>query len=586
MARIVLKGTPVSPGIAIAELVMLRNMQLLEKRPITEDEVDSEIKALEQASVYVCHCLQKTMADIPEDLSEYRDILAAQKELASDLKLLDSARARIRTKHICAAWALSETIEELSSLFQSLTDPYLSDRAQDIRHIGQSLGDYLGGRHPITVSRRPGIISAHDLSPADVLELKLDDIKGLITVEGGATSHTAILARGLKVPAVIGVGDLLKEAKIGEEVIIDGLSGLVLLGPDKADLDFYTDRKRNYVSFEKEICASCNSPAVTLDGHAINICANLENPSELPTLDKSGAEGIGLYRTEFAYMGTKLPDEESLVREYRDVISHMTTRQVIFRTFDLGADKLLPSRENLYEPNPALGLRGIRFALRRKDIFRTQLRALFRAGHDANMAIMLPMVSTLGEVEETRALMGEILLELRKEGVRHAKTIPLGIMIETPAAVVICDALAKYCDFLSIGTNDLLHYIMAIDRNNRHVAYLHEPLHPAFTRSLKKIIDTGHQFGKQVSVCGELAADPFMAALLLGMGIDKLSAAPRFVPGLKHIMRALKFSDCEELARVALNELNVFKTRALLHEALQEALGAKLSFHNTFIQSV
>lgn len=583
MARAILKGIPISPGIAIADLVMMRDPRLHEKRHITEAEVSAEMSALQKASDHVCLCLKKTIQDIPDNLSEYRDIISAQIELASDSRLLDSARARIRTRHICAAWALSETIEELSALFQTMPDPYLCDRAHDIRLIGQSLADFLDGDRKTATRQRKGVLAAHDLSPADVLDLKTDGISALLTVEGGVTSHTAILARGLKIPAVAGLGNLFKEAKSGEKVIVDGLSGLVILDPDKADLDFYKLRKDNYISFEMEVRGSASLPAVTRDGHRVSVWANLENPAELPSLDKTGAEGVGLYRTEFAYLGSSLPGEEALFQEYRDVIDHISPGRVIFRTLDLGSDKLISARDNLYEPNPALGLRGIRLALRKKEIFRTQLRALARAGYQGDMAIMLPMVSTLGELEETRALLEEVQEELEREKVPHASKIPLGIMVETPAAMMISDALAEHCDFLSIGTNDLLHYIMAIDRNNRHVAYLHEPLHPAFTRAIKRIIGAAHQAGKPVSVCGELASDPFMAALLLGLGIDRLSAAPRFVPGLKHMLRQLKVSDCAFLANRALEELNVLKTRSLIHEALQAAMGAELSFHNTFI---
>lgn len=582
MARAVLKGIPVSPGVVAAKLILMPDAHLMEKRQISEEEVESEIQALEQASANVCLRLQETMRDIPENLAEYREIISAQSELARDSRLLDGARARIKTRRICAAWAIAETVEEISSLFQSFSEPYLYDRAQDIRLIGQSIGDCLCGIKSSAREKRHGVLAAIDLSPAEVLELKLEGVSGLITVEGGATSHTAILARGLKVPAVIGVTDLLKQAISGEMVIIDGLSGQIILDPDAEDLDFYNSLRESFLSFESAAASSASLPAITRDAYRVGVYANLDNLSELPSLDKSGAEGIGLYRTEYAYLGPNPPSEEKLLDEYAAVLSHAAPNQVIFRTFDLGYDKLLPS-VRLAEPNPALGLRGIRLSLNKKEIFRTQLRALFRAGHDANIAIMLPMVSADHEVLETMALIEDIKSELIKEGLPHAEKIPLGIMVETPAAMIICDALAARCDFLSIGTNDLIHYLMAIDRNNRHVAYLHEPLHPAFTRSLKRIIETAHQFGKPVSVCGELASDPFMAALLVGMGIDKLSAAPRFVPSLKHMLRQLKASDCSELVRIALNEQDVRKTRSCLREALTAALGPELCFHNTFI---
>lgn len=585
MARIILRGLPVSPGIAIAELILFRDAHSYEKRRIVADDVEAEIEALEHASAQVCACLQKTMRSIPENLTEYKDIISAQMELARDEKIIGGAKARIRHRMICASWALSETVAELCSLFQNMPDPYLRDRAQDIRLMGQSIGDFLGGGKDALISASNCILAAHDLSPADVMELKLDNIQGIVTVEGGVTSHTAILARGLKVPAVVGVPALFRAASTGDNAIIDGLSGLVLLDPDEDDLNFYRRRKSNYNSYESEVLGSAHLGARTLDGVSVRVCANLENPAELASLDKSGSEGIGLYRTEFAWLGDKLPDEESLVREYRTVLEHAAPMRVVFRTLDIGADKILPADESLYEPNPALGLRGIRFCLEKKEIFRTQLRALLRAAHKANAAIMLPMVSALWEVEEAASIIDDVAKELAAQNLPCAEKVPLGIMVETPAAVMISDVLAAKCDFLSIGTNDLLHYLMAIDRNNRHVAYLHEPLHPAFTRSLKKVIDAGHKAGKEVSVCGEIAADPFGVALLVGLGTDKLSAAPHFVPGIKHMLRHLDVSKCAPLAQKAINEVNTAKTRKLLAEALRQSLGDDLLYHNTFISS-
>lgn len=583
MARAVLKGLPVSPGIAIAELAMTRDTGLVEKRNISESETELEIAALERASGDVCRRLQKTMLDLPESLSECREIISAQSELARDSRLLNGAKARIKARRICAAWAVSETAEELCSLFQGFSNPYISDRAQDIRMICKSITDSLGGAERAVKEKAKKILAAYELSPAEILEPGLDEVLGLITVEGGATSHSAILARGLKAPAVIGVADLLKEAVPGETVIVDGLAGLIILDPSAEDLKYYKAKKENYLSYESAANSAASLPAVTRDSYSVGVRANLDNPSELPCLGKSGAEGIGLYRTEWAYLGPELPDEEKLYREYSAVLSCAAPNQVIFRTFDLGSDKLAPRRPGYPEPNPALGVRGIRLSLSQRDIFRTQLRALLRAGHGANMALMLPMISSMSEVEETMSLIESVKAELAGEGLPHSKSAPLGVMVETPAAMMICDALAEACGFLSVGTNDLIHYLMAIDRNNRRVAYLHEPLHPAFTRSLKKIIDSAHMFGKPVSVCGELASDPFMAALLVGMGIDNLSAAPRFVPGLKRLVRQLKASDCAELAKAALNEQNAGKTRSLLYEALRQALGSDLSFHNTFI---
>lgn len=584
MARAVLKGLPVSPGIAIGSLLHMPDSRFLEKRHIPTNEIDKEISSLEKASLKVCEKLQRTIDTIPDSLKEYRDILLTQMEMARDSKILEGTKARIKKRQISASWALRETIEELCSIFMDMADPYLADRAQDIRLAGRSLIEYLDNAFTPFSSSTPGILAARDIAPGDLAARKPDELLGILTTEGGATSHTAILARGLKVPAIVGIPDLLKVSRPGESVIMDGLSGLVLLSPDKADAIYYASQKENYEAFEKEAKESASLRARTRDGKVLSIYANLDNPIELASLDHSGAEGIGLYRTEFAWLSGTIPTEEKLVREYENVINQVSPKPVTFRTLDLGANKLLSGRESLHEPNPALGLRGIRFCLHRKDLFRTQLRAILRAVKGKNAAIMLPMVSNLQEIEETRILLREISHELKKEKKPHADNLPLGVMVETPSAVMIADALAEKCDFLSLGTNDLLHYLMAIDRNNLHVAYLHEPLHPAFIRSIKRVIDVGHALGQSVSVCGELAADPFGISLLLGLGIDQLSASPRFIPAMKHMIRRLNSEQCSKISQKALNELDIHKTRADLHKILKDALGAELGFHNTFIR--
>lgn len=583
MARAILKGLPVSPGIASGPLFSLPDGHGLEKRHIGQDELAKEMELLELASQKLCSKLQATIQSMPDSLADYRDIISAQMELARDAKILEGAKARIRTRGICASWALSETINELSSLFLDMSDPYLAERAQDIRTVGRSIGEFLGETALLEHEEKGGILAGMDLAPADLMARRERDLLGILTSAGGATSHTSILARGLKIPAIVGIPNLVQLARPGEQAIMDGLSGMVLLSPDQADIVFYNYKKENYEAFEEEARTAANLSARTKDGKLLSIFANLENPFELKTLRDYGAEGIGLYRTEFAWLGGSLPDEDTLVREYESVASLAPNGIATFRTLDLGADKLLYGRDRLQEANPALGLRGIRFCLERKDLFRQQLRAILRASRNANAAIMLPMVTNIAEIEETRFLINEILHELRERKIPHAENLPLGIMVETPAAVMTCDSLAQNCDFISLGTNDLLHYLLAIDRNNRHVAYLHEPLHPAFTRGLKQAIGAARKLGRKISVCGELAADPFGMALLLGMGVDRLSAAPHFIPGMKHMLRRLDASQCEKLAEMALNETDVIQTRNKLHKTLSKALGSELDFHNSFI---
>ncbi|MDD4701155.1 MAG: phosphoenolpyruvate--protein phosphotransferase [Desulfovibrio sp.] len=582
MARAVLFGTPVSPGIAIGRVRFMHRLQQDEERHITPAEVEAEQAALRLAAEDVRAALQTTMDNVPEDLAEYRDVIAAQMEMARDAKLLNATLARIAHKHIAAPWALRLTVEELCDLFRGMDDPYLRDRAQDIRAVGLRMRERLFADPAAPPgAAEPAVLVAEDLSPADVMELNLDCVLGILTTEGGPTSHTAILSRSLHVPCLSGVTGLVSVARDNEQIIIDGLGGSVLLEPDEADLARYEARRLEYTGWEELTLLTARWPAEMCDGVRVVVQANLESSEEVAAIPRSGADGVGLYRTEFAYLKGRLPGEEELLAEYSAIAHKISPERVVFRTLDVGADKMMHAQAALKEPNPALGLRGIRFCLRHQGLFRTQLRALMRSGVHGNVAIMLPMVSGLDEVQQVRRIIQEIHQELAAQNLPHAPVLPLGIMIETPAAALICDALARECDFFSIGTNDLIHYIMGIDRNNRHVAYLNEPLHPAVVRSLKHIIDAAHREGIGVSVCGELASDPLGMALLLGMGVDTISAAPRFVPGLKHLIRQLSAETCMELAHSVLMSTDVAASRRMVREQLHQSLGPELAFHTT-----
>ena len=579
MARSLLFGTSVSPGIAIGVLRFAHNVQTVEMRRISPREVEGEQEQLRAAVTNVRAALQEAMAKVPEDLSEYREVIAAQIELARDPKLVGSALSRIEKELVCAAWALDSTVEQLCSIFRNMDDPYLRDRAQDIRAVGLRLRECLAGSCALPAASGAGIL------PADVMDMDFKDVRAVITAEGGPTSHTAILSRGLHIPALVGVTGLLETGKPGEKVIVDGLNGCLLLDPDADDLATYEERQREYQEWEARTRSESHWPAEMRDGVRVSVHANLERLEEMDELQASGAEGVGLYRTEFSFLREHLPSEEELYAEYSAVARKAAPAHVVFRTLDAGADKMLRAQEALKEPNPALGLRGIRFCLRHQKIFRSQLRALMRAGVEGNISLLLPMISGLAEVQSVRRIMQELQQELQAAGLPHAADLPLGIMVETPAAVLIADALARECDFFSIGTNDLIHYLMAIDRNNLHVGYLNEALHPAVVRSLKRIIDSAHREGIGVSVCGELAADPYGLALLLGMGVDTLSASPRFVPGMKHMIRRLDAQTCMDMAHSVLMSTDVTASQRMLRERLQESLGSELAFHTTSIMT-
>lgn len=583
MARKILDGLAVSPGIAIGKIAILGTTGLYERREISEAEIDTELLAIDQASMDVRNHLENTLSQTSSDLTEIRDLITTQLELARDPKIIEGAKARIRRRKICSSWAIAETINELAHLFKGFSDQYMSERAQDITAIGRILTQRLRGTQVLNANVQKSILVSVDFSPNDILDFKRHTIKGIAAEEGGITSHTAILARGLKMPAIIGIPNLVAECSSAKEAILDGVRGHLLIDPDSRDMEYYRNAATNYDTFEEAAKQTANCPALTEDKHQVAVLANLERPTQLSHLAECGAEGIGLYRTEFSFLSGLAPDEEKLYNEYRQIINGCQPQRAVIRTLDTGADKLLPVQEALHEPNPALGLRGIRFCLKQPELFRTQLRAILRASHPVPAAIMLPMVSTLSEVQQVKDIISEISDDLKRQSFPHASKPPLGVMVETPAAVLMCDALADECDFLSIGTNDLLHYIMAIDRANRHVAYLHEPLHPAFIRALKIVIDAAHQKNIMVSVCGELASDPYGIALLLGLGIDALSAAPRFVPIVKHIIRMLSKTSCELIVKQALDERHPENTRAALQAMLEQTLGSQLPFHNTHI---
>ena len=446
MARSLLFGTSVSPGIAIGVLRFAHNVQTVEMRRISPREVEGEQEQLRAAVTHVRAALQEAMTKVPEDLAEYREVIAAQIELARDPKLVGSALARIEKELVCAAWALDSTVEQLCSIFRNMDDPYLRDRAQDIRAVGLRLRECLAGSCALPAAAGAGILAAQDLSPADVMDM---DFRRAGRHHGGGrpTSHTAILSRGLHIPALVGVTGLLETGRPGERVIVDGLNGCLLLDPDADDLAAYEERLHEYQEWEARTRSESHWPAEMRDGVRVGVHANLERLEEMDELQASGAEGVGLYRTEFSFLREHLPSEEELYAEYSAVARKAAPAHVVFRTLDAGADKMLRAQEALREPNPALGLRGIRFCLRHQKIFRSQLRALMRAGVEGNVSLLLPMISGLAEVQSVRRIMQELQQELRAAGLPHAADLPLGIMVETPAAVLIADALARECDF-------------------------------------------------------------------------------------------------------------------------------------------
>ena len=588
MARLVLFGIPISPGIAIGKAIrMQRPVLRMARMSIAAEAVETEVRRLYEAAQTVRDELARARESVPADLSEHRDIIASHMLICQDPKLLQGAAEHIREQCMSAVWALEKNSESLCAAFRAIDDPYLRDRVQDIRTVtGRIQSCLYGYKHIAAEQEAPAVLLAEEISPADAVELKLERILSLVTVAGGQTTHTAILARSLHIPAVVGVSGLLEVSREGDLVIVDALKGRVYLDPDETELLEFARRQEEYSRWQEQVRRSAHLPAETLDAVRIVVRANIEEARECESVLASGAEGIGLCRTELAYLKSRsLPAENALYEEYHAIAKSQAPAIVIFRTLDLGADKMSEQQRALGEANPDLGLRAIRYCLRHQDVFRTQLRAILRAGTCGNVAVMLPMIAGLQEVKTSRRIINEVATELRAEGVAHDPHIPVGVMIEVPSAMMIADALAREVDFFSIGTNDLIHYLLAIDRRNTHVAYLHEPLHPAVMRAVKYVIDCAHHEGIVVSICGELAADPYCLPVFLGMGVDVLSASPQFVPIVKHLVRKLRKADCTELARSVLMTTDVAAANRMVTEALFELLREEVDFHTTMIHS-
>jgi phosphotransferase system enzyme I (PtsI) len=555
----VLRGMGVSGGIAMGRAVCIetRGPDVF-RIPISEDQVEEEVARLYDSARKARYELQRTRDKANEDLgNDLAAIFDAHVLLLSDPHFLGRVEQRIRKGLVNAEWAVHKTAEELDNQFAHLDDAYIRERSEDLTDVSRHLLRSLQGTaHHHDLSELPPdvIIVADDLTPSDAIRLGRAKVIGFAIESGGRTSHTTIIARGLNLPAVAGLAGVIGCVADQASIIVDGETGTVVLHPTPEVLDQYQARKRELDRRDCAYLATRELGAVTLDGVELNLMANIDLPEEVGEVGPFGAAGIGLYRSEFLYIerSPHLPTEEEHLETYRHMIEAAAPHPAIIRTYDLGGRKLAREMMETEEENPVLGLRGIRLTLARPDIFRTQIRALYRAGVYGDLWVMLPLVSTLDEVRAFRAFADDILRELEQEGVPFRRDIRLGIMIEVPAAAMIADVLAREVDFFSIGTNDLIQYSMAVDRNNEHVASLYQPLHPAILRMLRFVIDSGRAAGIEVSLCGEMAADPRCALLLVGMGLRRISMSPRRIPEVKTWLRDVSAAELAELAESCL----------------------------------
>ena len=537
----VLKGIPASGGVAIGKGFFLnRVLPRSVRSTVGRDQVDEEVAAFQRAVARSREQILAIRDGVTDTTSEHHQILSVHLALLEDSMLVEQTVRTIRENQFAADWAFNKVLQNLLETFHRIEDPYLRERGHDLRQIGHRVLENLAGRpvDSIAAIRDPVVIVAHDLSPADTAQILKSPVLGFATDVGSRTSHTAITARSLGLPAVVGVEGATEEFRSAETVIVDGEEGVVVFDPTEEAIREYQERRKAYAQRTRDLAKFARLPTVTRDGKTLLLLANIEFPEEADVALRSGAYGVGLYRTEFLFLNRKdLPSEDEHFETYRKVAEKFVRHPVTIRTFDLGGDKFASQLELADEMNPAMGLRAIRFCLKEKEIFKPQLRAILRASTYGKVRMMFPMISGVGELREAMAVVEEVRGELRRRRIPYDKEMPIGIMIEIPAAAIVADLLAREVGFFSIGTNDLIQYSLAIDRVNEHVSYLYEPLHPAILRLIRRIVEAGHDAGIPVSMCGEMAGEPFYSYALLGLGLDELSMNAAAIPRVKRILR-------------------------------------------------
>jgi len=566
----VLKGIPASGGVAIGKGFFLnRVLPRSVRSTVGREQVDEEVAAFQRAVARSREQILAIRDGVTDTTSEHHQILSVHLALLEDSMLVEQTVRTIRENQFAADWAFNKVLQNLLETFHRIEDPYLRERGHDLRQIGHRVLENLAGRpvDSIAAIRDPVVIVAHDLSPADTAQILKSPVLGFATEVGSRTSHTAITARSLGIPAVVGVEGATEEFRSAEMVIVDGEEGVIVFDPSEEAVREYQERRKAYAQRTRDLAKFARLPTVTRDGKTLLLLANIEFPEEADVALRSGAYGVGLYRTEFLFLNRKdLPSEEEHFQTYRKVAEKFVRHPVTIRTFDLGGDKFASQLELADEMNPAMGLRAIRFCLKDKEIFKPQLRAILRASTYGKVRMMFPMISGVGELREAMAVVEEVRGELRRRRIPFDKEMPIGIMIEIPSAAIVSDLLAREVAFFSIGTNDLIQYSLAIDRVNEHVSYLYEPLHPAILRLIRRVVEAGHDAGIPVSMCGEMAGEPFYSYALLGLGLDELSMNAAAIPRVKRILRKSVAYEAKEFA----GELLLHATAAEIGRVLRK----------------
>ncbi len=567
------RGIAVSPGIAIGRVFLWDSEEYtISKHQISDSQIPLEIARFEEALIKTRSEILDIQRKISKEMGvEHAEIFNAHLLVLEDRMLIEEVINRIKKDKVNIEHSFTVILKRYSEIFSRMDDEYLKERLIDIQDVGKRILKNLLGkqRQGMSELKEKVIVVATNLSPSDTAMMSKDKVIAFVTDMGGRTSHTAILARSSEIPAVVGLKGLTPEVKNGDILIVDGNNGTVILNPTAPVIKKYQKERKKFLDFERGLSRFRTLPAVTQDGHKVIIGANIEFPEEINSVIAHGAQGIGLYRTEYMYLNrTDIPTEEEHFEAYKKVAERMKDEPVVIRTMDIGGDKFVSHLEIPNEMNPLMGRRAIRFCLARPDIFKTQLRGILRASVYGNLKIMYPMISGLTELRQANELLDQTKSELKKKKIPFNKDIDVGIMIEVPSAALIADILAKESDFFSIGTNDLIQYALAVDRVNEKIAHLYEPAHPAVLRLIKSIIDIGHKAGLWVGMCGEMAAEPVFALLLLGMGLDEFSASAVAIPEIKKVICSTNMDTAREIAEKALklssaDQIQVFMTQKL-----------------------
>lgn len=554
-----LKGIAASNGIAIAKAYKLEDADLVIKKKKIEDphkEIDKFKNAIEVSQGELEKIRDKTKENINEESAAIFD---AHIQIINDPELINSVSKMVETEGINAEYAMKEVSNTFIKMFEAMDNEYMKERAADIRDVSKRvLAHILGVKiSDPTLIGEEVIVIADDLTPSDTAQLDKKYVRGFVTNIGGRTSHSAIMARSLEIPAVVGTKTILSDAKDGDMIILDGLSGEIFINPSEDKIKEYKEKAMEYEEQRVVWARLREEPSTTSDGHHVELAANIGSPKDVDGIISNGGEGVGLYRTEFLYMGRdSFPTEDEQFEAYKEVLERMEGKSVVIRTLDIGGDKELPYLEMPKEMNPFLGYRAIRLCLDRVELFKTQLRALLRASMYGNLKIMFPMIATIDEFIDAKSILLETKDELIKEGVEVSNDIEVGMMVEIPATAILADQFAKVVDFFSIGTNDLIQYTFAADRMNERVSYLYQPYNPSLLRLIKMVIDAAHKEGKWAGMCGEMAGDQIAIPLLIGLGLDEFSMSATSILPARHLLSKLNKKEMEELALQAIEMKN------------------------------